>query len=162
MPLADADYKWFHSTNLLGGVKTATPWQNAVKNDLFDNFTPAEATSGDEFYLGVYFENAHGTITMENIKHWISSITPSPDTEVAFGIALEGVNATMDTIADELTAPSPAVTFSAPTSQGAGLTHANLAPGDYIGIWFRLTIDALAAAKANDGWAITSNAEYTE
>lgn len=162
MPLADGDYKWFHSTNLLGGVKTATPWLNATKNDLFDNFTPAEALSGDEFFLGVYFENGHGTITMENIKHWISSITPSPDTEIAFAIAPEGVNVAMAGIADELTEPAGALTYVTPTSQGAGLTHADLTPGDYIGIWFRLTIDATAAAKANDGWSITSNAEYTE
>lgn len=161
MALVDGDYKWLHSTGKLGGAKTATAWQNGVKHDLFDKFTPAETLAGDEFFACVFFENGNATITMEDIALWVSSVTPSADTEVAIGLAPEGKNSAVEVIGNELTAPA-GVTFTTPTTQGAGLTPVNLAPNDYIGVWVRLTINAASAAAAGDGFSISSYAAYTE
>ncbi len=161
MALVDGDYKWLHSTNKRGGAKTANVWQNGVKHDLFDKFTPAETLAGDEFYACVFFENGNGAITMEALKLWISSITPSDDTVVAIGLDPAGKNSAAAVIADELTAPA-GVTFSSPVTQGAGLAPVDLDTGDYIGVWVRLTISAAAAAAANDGFSLSAYAEYTE
>jgi len=161
MPLIAANYKWFHSTNKLGGAMTATPWQNGVKHDLFDKFSPAETTTGGTFYRAVFFQNKHASITMEDIKLYIDTISPSPDTEVSIGLAVEAKNLAIEAIANETTAPA-GVTFSAPITQGAGLSPVNLLKDDYVGIWLKFVVNAAAAAKANDGFTLAAYAAYTE
>lgn len=163
MALIDADYKWLLSTNKLGGAITATPWQDGVKHDLYDKFTPAETTSGGVFYRAVFLQNKNSTLTMEALAIFIDSITPSPDTEVKIGLAPEAKNSPIEVIANETTAPT-GVTFSTPTTVLAGLNPAaiDLLPDDYIGVWIELTVDVGAGSKANDGFTLAAYAEYAE
>ena len=60
-------------------------------------------------------------------------------------------------IANEGTAPA-GVTFSRPTTKGAGLSFPDIPAGGYHGVWIRRTVNASAAA-ANDSGAFTIEGE---
>ncbi len=128
-----------------GGIITT-----ATLNNLFDDVSGDEALAGDTEYRGIYIKNNHGSLTLSAVKAWLS--TQDPHTGAVFSIALagEGVSATIETIANESTAPS-GETFSAPTTKGAGLSIPNLAAAAYHGIWIRRVIGAATAATASTG-----------
>ena len=161
MPIISSDIKWYHSTAKLGGLITATEWQNGVKHDLFDKFTASEALAGGVYYAAVFVKNTNAALLAEAVKLYISSQTPSLDTSVKIGLAPEGVNSAVEAIVNEKTAPL-GVTFSAPIDSATGIALPNLSPNDYIGVWIELTVNANATAKANDGFTIGTYLEYTE
>ena len=61
----------------------------------------------------------------------------------------------MDTIANEDTAPSPAVTFTAPATKAAGLSFGNVPFGQHYGFWLKRIVNAASSAYDNDDWAYT-------
>lgn len=126
-----------------GGIITS-----AALNNLFDDVSGDESAAGDIEYRGIYVKNAHGSLTWQSVKIWISSLTSSADTELDIALADEGVNAAMETIADEATAPS-GPSFSRPTTKSGGLSPGDIPAGQYVGVWVRRTVTAGAAA-AND------------
>jgi hypothetical protein len=127
-----------------GGVITTD-----VLNNLWDNVSGAEASAGDIEYRGIYVENAHGSLTLQNAAIWISADTTSADDEVDIALADEGAGVAMETIADESTAPT-GPSFTHPTTFGTGLSLGNLANGSYYGIWIRRDVDpGASAANAN-------------
>ena len=130
-----------------GGVITS-----GAANNLWDDVSSGEASAGDVEYRGFYVKNKHGSLTWENVVAWIDSLTSSADTEFDIALCDEGVNATMETIANESTAPS-GLSFTRPTSKGAGLSIGNIPAGQYMGIWIKRTVTAGAAA-ANDSGSI--------
>lgn len=130
-----------------GGVITS-----GAANNLWDDVSSGEASAGDVEYRGFYVKNKHGSLTWENVVAWIDSLTSSADTEFDIALCDEGVNATMETIANESTAPS-GPSFTRPTSKGAGLSIGNIPAGQYMGIWIKRTVTAGAAA-ANDSGSI--------
>ena len=161
MPILNTDIKWYHSTGKLGGAKTTTIFQSGVKHDLFDKFTAAEALAGGTYYAAVFVQNTHASLLAEVVKLYIASQTPSADTLVEVGLAPEGVNSAVQAIANENTAPT-GVTFTAPADLAGGIAVPNLAAGDYIGLWIKLTLDVNTAAAANDGFTLDTYLEYTE
>jgi hypothetical protein len=120
-----------------------------VANDLFDNVSSAEAAAGSTEYRGFYVKNNHGTITLTSAKIWISSLTSSTGDEFDIAIADEAKNTTIETIANETTAPV-GPTFSRPTTSGTALAIADLAAGEYRGVWIRRTVTAGASSVANN------------
>lgn len=124
-----------------------------VDNNLFDDVSSAESSAGDTEYRGVYINNAHGSLTWESVVVWVDQDTTQSDTEIDIALADEAVNAAMETIADESTAPVGPV-FSHPSSKGTGLSIGNIPAGQFKGIWVRRTIDAGAAAAAADTGSI--------
>ena len=64
-----------------------------------------------------------------------------------------------DTIADTVTAPSPAVTFDHPATKGAGtaLPSGPYTHDEYVGIWFRRVTPSSQAVSA--GTEFTFNIE---
>lgn len=137
----------------LGGVMSAAGGgviTSAAANNLFDDVTGTEAGAGDVEYRGVYFKNAHADHTLESAVCWIDSLTTSSGTEFDMGLDPAGVGSTGATIANESTAPA-GVTFTRPTSKGAGLSIGNIVAGSRIQVWIRRTVSAGATAASDTG-----------
>jgi hypothetical protein len=131
----------------LGGILSATAVPTALTaNSIFDDVSGTEEQAGDTEYRGLYIVNT-GDVDAENVTVWLTD-TSDADTTIAVALADEGVNATMETIANENTAPAgPA--FSMPTSEGAGLDMGTIAAGQRYGLWIRRTVAADAGASAD-------------
>jgi hypothetical protein len=156
MAIAETDLIWRLSggaTNTdpaasLGGVMSADAGAIITKtktfNSIFDDISGAEAAAGDVEYRCIYITNVHGTLGLTTPKVWIETNTANANDMIDIGLDLAGVGATADDIADESTAPSPAVTFGhACTAYATGLAlSATLAAASRAGIWIRRTITA--------------------
>lgn len=138
----------------LGGIISTTQITDASDNNLFDDVSGDEASSGDTEYRGLYLFNNHATITLQNSKIWFSSNTTSTDDTLNMALAGEGVNATMETVADESTAPS-GESFSAPASKGAGLSVGNVPAQQRYGIWLQRVVNSSASAVNANAATIT-------
>jgi len=133
-----------------GGIITKTK----TFNSMFDDISGAEAAAGDVEYRGIYITNVHATLGLTTPKVWIETNAANANDMIDIGLDLAGVDATMDDIADESTAPSPAVTFGhACTTYATGLAlSATLtASTGKAGIWIRRTITAAMTAD-DDEW----------
>lgn len=134
----------------LGGVmSTTTVVTDNSSNNLFDKVSGTENTAGDTEYRGVYILNNHGSLTLQSAIVWIDSETSHSGVNVKIALAGEGVNATMETIANENTAPS-GETFSEAATEGAALSLGNIAAGQRYGIWLQRVVTAATAAALND------------
>jgi hypothetical protein len=60
-------------------------------NNLFDNVSGSEATSGTVEYRCLYIQNTHATDAWKNLKTWIDTETTSTDTQIALGVDMNGV-----------------------------------------------------------------------
>ena len=128
----------------IGGAKSSV----ASGSTIFDDVSSVEAAAGDVEYRLVYIHNGHATLAYQTAAVWIQTQTPSASTDVAIGLAAAGLNATETAVANENTAPA-AVTFSAPSTFGAGLSRGTIPAGQHYGVWIRRTINAGAASAAD-------------
>lgn len=139
----------------LGGIVSSTEVIFSPSlNNLFDKVTAAEAAAGDIEYRCVYLQNDHATDDIDTVTVWINSNTPSTSTTVAIGLDPAGTGngnspGQATTIVNENTAPS-GVTFSTPTTEGAGLVIGYLDGQEMAAIWIRWTVTAGAAPSALD------------
>lgn len=139
----------------LGGVRSTTELSPTVgEENLFSNVDGAEAAAGSTKYRGLYFRNGHGSLTLEATTIWFSTQTPSTDTSVEMALAGEGLNATIEVIANEDTAPVGEV-FTAPATKGAGLVMGNVPTVQHFGFWIKRIVTAAASAFDNDDYAWT-------
>jgi hypothetical protein len=135
----------------LGGVISATEVVDDNLHNLFAKVSAAEALAGSTKYRGIYIKNENGhTLTWEDVKAYINSQSTSPDTSVEIAVALEVADETMDTIANEDTAPDPAVDFTATTDPDLGKDVGDLEDGSYRGIWVKRIVSPSASAFGND------------
>lgn len=137
----------------LGGVMSTTTELNPVvaEENLFNNVPGAEASTGSTKYRALYLLNNHGSLTLENTVIWFPTQTPSSDTIIAMALAGEGLNATIETVADEDTAPI-GETFTSPATKGAGLSMGNVPFSQRFGFWLRRIVSPSASAFDNDDW----------
>lgn len=134
----------------LGGVmSTSTVVVDNSSNNLFDKVTGSENTAGATEYRGVYVLNNHGTLSFTNAIIWVSSETTHTGANIKIALAGEGVNATMETIGSETSAPV-GETFVEASSAGTALSLGTLAAGQRYGIWVQRVITAATAAALND------------
>lgn len=144
----------------LGGVMSATPIADSTNDNLFDDVSQSESTSGDTEYRCFYITNKNATDTLSDCGVYISAQTPSADTSVEIGLDPAGVGdgaatGVATTIADEQTAPT-GVTFSAaPVDAATALAVGNLGPGQAIAVWIKRAVTAGAAGFAADGCGVT-------
>ena len=143
----------------LGGAKSANAASTSV-DALFDGVGSAEASAGDVEYRCVYLHNGNASSSMLSAVAWVSANTPSANTQIDIGVGTAAVNGTEQTVADESTAPA-GVTFSAPSTQGAGLALGDIPAGQHKAIWLRRTVTAGAGASANDTFTLNYGADYT-
>jgi hypothetical protein len=137
----------------LGGAMSTTQIVDATNNNLFDDVSGAESAAGSVEYRGFYIHNNHGSLTLQDARAFISSLTSSGNTEFDIGIGPEAVSTAMATIANETTAPA-SVTFTRPTTYAAGIQlngATGLPAAGYRGIWIRRTVTAGATAAADTG-----------
>jgi hypothetical protein len=132
----------------LGGVKSSNVMDAAV-DQFFDAKGAAEALAGRVEYRCVYLHNSHPTKTMTAARVWIRTNTPLAGTTIDIGVGTAAVNATEQTIANETAAPS-GVTFSAPSTNTAGLALGNIPAGQHKAFWVRLTVTAGSGSSLND------------
>ena len=133
----------------LGGAMSTTQITSAQVGNLFDNVSGDESADGDVEYRCFFIHNNHGSLALQNAVVCISQLTPSADSEVDIGLDPAGNDADATDIVDESTAPT-GVTFSQPTTKGAGLSIGTLAAGGRRAIWIRRTITAGAVAVNAD------------
>ena len=139
----------------LGGGKSADEVDvSPILNNLFDNVSAAEAAAGAIEYRCVYVKNNHATDTVTSLKIWLSANTPSPGTTIEMGLDPAGKNATaFGPISPSSMAPT-GVVFSAPSTEGAGLSIGTLQAKDVYPVWFKRTVTAGAAALNGDGFTL--------
>lgn len=137
----------------LGGAKSTTEMGTALHN-LFDIVSDGETTAGDTEYRCIYIHNSHATLTMQSTRVWISSNTPSTDTQAEIGLGTAAINGTEQTVADESTAPT-GVTFGLAENEGAALTIGDIPPGQHKAVWVKRVV-AEGAAAYNDDQATIS------
>jgi hypothetical protein len=157
MAIVAGDIEWRYSggtTNTdpaasLGGAMSTQASgviDTGVKNDLFDDVSSAEASAGDTEYRGIYIKNNHGSLTFQDCRVYHSADSASSSDVVDIAIADEGVSTTIETIANENTAPT-GPSFSHPTTYAGGIalnSTTGLAAAAYRGLWVRRTISASA------------------
>lgn len=157
MPIVAADIEWRYSGGagntdpnaaLGGAISTAGAGvvDDNVLHDLFDAVSSAESSPGDTEYRGIYIKNNHGTLTLIDARIYFT--TASDDLDIA--LADEAAGSTMETIANESTAPV-GPTFSHPASYAAGLQlngAGGLTAGQIKGVWVRRVIPAAAGAES--------------
>lgn len=166
MPIVSTDIKQYLSGGVgntdpnasLGGAISTTEITDNVDNNLFDDVSGSEASTGDTEYRGIYFKNTHATLTLQATRIWIETQTTSTNDAVAIALPGEGLNATIETIANENTAPV-GETFSAPANYAAGLVMGNIPNGQYYGLWVRRAVDAAAAAYTANSFQLKIQGE---
>lgn len=147
MAITASDIKFYKSdgTDSTGGAISATEITDNTLNNLFDDVTGDEASSGAVEYRKIFVKNTHGSLTWQDVKVWISSLTASTDDEIDISETTDitGTNAT-----------GGGQSYVRPTSKVHAdvLTLGNIAAAGYAAIWIRRTVGTGASAyDANSG-----------
>ena len=139
------------SATSLGGAIHATEVVSATDENLFQDIdTPA---TGDDHYSCLYLKN-EGTATYTNFGIYISTPTPSTETQVYIGIGLAGVNGTEQTITNQEDEPS-GVLWTQRYFDFNAITVGTLAATQHYGIWFKMVHDDAAGGSAKDYFRVT-------
>lgn len=170
MAIADTDIKFMLSvkTGSAGNSLTSTPAASLGKyvsttqmgtgaGVLFDNVTGTENAAMESEYRCVFIKNDHATLTALVVTVYITNIADGADVTIALDdiatSAKGSSSAQAAQITDEDTPPSGVGSFSAPTTDGAGLSVGSLAPGEVKAIWVkRTTTDS--GPVAGDGFTL--------
>ena len=137
----------------LGGAKSSVAITDNTLNNLFDDVSGTEHTAGDIEYRCLFVKNDSAE-TAYDVRVYISSNTPAADDSIKVGKDLTGVGDTADTVANENTAPDPAVTFSLATSYADGLLLGDMTTGQSYPIWIERTVVVGTTAQANNAATI--------
>jgi hypothetical protein len=146
----------------LGNYRASSNITTAQDNNVFDDVTGDEASSGDTEYRAIAFVNTHGSLPLTSCKVWIQVDTGNGEDDISFGVEAPSneTNGFIQTIADESTAPS-AISWSDATSKATGLAcplgSGEVGSGEWFGIWLRRVISAAASAAAAE--AVTMRVE---
>ena len=128
----------------LGGIKSS----NAIPTALLDDTTGAESLAGDIEYRCFYAHNNHGTLTLQNAVAWLQTQALGAGHAIAIGVGSSAVNGIEQTITTEDT-PPVGITFTSPTTQGAGIALGSIPAGQHRAVWIRRTVTAASGASAN-------------
>lgn len=137
----------------LGGDMSTEPVSSTPLNNLFDNVSSGERTTGTVEYRCFYVKNDHPTEDLLNASIYVSKQTDSSTTAVDIGLDSAGINGTAEVIPDETTAPI-SVTFSRPSTPETAIVVGDLEPGDFFAVWVRRTVDPGTNARASDTFGI--------
>jgi hypothetical protein len=154
------------SGSLPGGNQSDTITVAAKANGLFDNITGAESLAGDTEYRCFYVKNAHATDALYDVKIYIGTQT-SGDDAIQIGLDLAGVGdgsatGVADTIADENTAPDPAVSFSTAADLSNGLNISQLSAGECRAVWQKRVVPSSTSnATTSDTSTLIVSASYS-
>lgn len=138
----------------LGKYISTTQVSGTALNNIFDDITGQENFDSDIEYRCIFVHNAHGSLTLQNAVVYISAqVSGGADAAIAVdstaSSAVGSASAQALEVTDENTAPA-AISFSAPTTRGTGLSLGNIAAGNVKAFWIRRTATNSAALN-NDG-----------
>jgi hypothetical protein len=144
-----------------GDQISTTAWAGGSANDLFDDISGAENAASTVDYRCIFVYNSNGANTLQNAVVYLSaetaggaSIAVAADTTAASALASGSTQALTATTSE--TAPGGSVTglsYSSPTTVGAGVSLGNIPSGQVKAFWVRRTA-ANTAALSNDGVTI--------
>lgn len=154
MPIASSDIHYRLSggssnsdpTASLGGAKSTT---TDAGSTIFPDVTGAQSAAGITQYRGVVLSNEHGSLTWQSVKVWISTDTPSADTDADVALAAEAVNTQMASIGNETTAPTSVTFANTAVSFATGLSVGDIPASQFKGVWLKRVTTAGAAAAAD-------------
>lgn len=142
----------------LGKYISTTAWPDATLNGLFDDVSGAENAASTVDYRCIFVHNSNASNALETAVLYLSaevaggaSIAIGADTTAASAIGAAGAQALQ--VANETTAPA-GVSFSSPTTIGAGISLGTIPAGQCKAFWVRRTA-ANTAALSNDGVTLT-------
>lgn len=138
----------------LGGDISNTQVVDNTLENLFSNITGVQHTAGRTVYRCIFVKNANVSDTAYSAKIYIDTNTPGTDSAANIGLDLTGKGTTADTIANETTAPDPAVSFSTADGYANALDLGDLAAGESYPVWCKLIISAGSTAQANDNFVL--------
>lgn len=131
----------------LGGEHSSVAVAVPPMNNIFDDVSAAEASTGDTEYRAIDLTNT-GSAPITKVAFRFVPTTPmSPSSTLTVGISTSPTNSTQS-IASESAAPTN-VTFSNPDTT-APLSLPDVPVGGYVRVWFRRVIAANAANIAED------------
>lgn len=145
LPIIDA---YRSSAGRLGGALTELP----TGTQLFDPIT-VSASAVVTKYRFEYIRNNDPYATIYDAVLWITD-TASAETTVRAGLGASGKRGVEPVLADENIAPV-GVTFKAATNKATGVALGNLAPGDWIGVWYECKVNVGAQANRDDTFTRT-------
>jgi len=137
----------------LGGAKSSVAVVDDTLNNLFDDVSGAEHAAGDTNYRCIFVKNDSAE-TAAGVKVYIETNTQAVDDTVNIGKDLSAPSDTADTIADESTAPDPAVTFSAADGYANAIDIGTLTAGQSAAIWIKRIVSAGSTAQANNEFVL--------
>jgi hypothetical protein len=138
----------------LGKYISTTEVSGTALNNIFDDVTGQENFDSDTEYRCIFVHNNHATLTLQNAVVYISAQVAGG---AAAAIAVDSVassavgssSAQALEVATENDAPA-AISFSAPTTRGTGLSLGNIAAGSVKAFWIRRLANNTSALD-NDG-----------
>jgi hypothetical protein len=157
MAVLSTDLKFFLSggadnTNpnaSLGGVISSEEVVDDTLNNLFADVSGAEHAIGSTKYRCIYLVNDSASIAY-NVKLYIDSNTIAVDDTINIGKDLAGVDGTADTVANEDTAPDPAVTFTTADGYANAIDLGNIPAGQKYAFWIKRIVSAGDTAQADN------------
>jgi hypothetical protein len=125
--------------SLPGGDQIDTININNNQENVFEDVLPNESLIGKTYYRCLYLLNTNGADLANTATLWIDNQTAAGD-DIAIGLdTVGGLNGVAATIGDQSTPPS-GVSFSQPSSSGAGLVMGNIPTGQHYPFWIRRTV----------------------
>ena len=140
----------------LGGVMSSTQVDSAnPMNNLFDNVSPDEASSGDTEYRAIDVYNS-GDATATNVAIYMDPETSSPDTQLDLGYdsanSPHTADANLPSIASEDEEPTDGtnpISFGHYTSSSK-LSLPDIPAGQAVRVWLKRIVSAGAGNTSND------------
>jgi len=178
MPLSSLDIVFYYTNNAsqatntlsLGGSISSNTIPDNVANNIFDDVTGDEASTGDTEYRAIAVKDTNSSYDMLNAKVYITGYTRAGSGYDTISFALEKVTGTtIQLVADESTAPNT-VRFTTPvgvanwTVEGAPsatLSYGTLTAGNWFGLWLRRQVPAGATAYSNRSCTIMIECDTT-
>jgi hypothetical protein len=187
MGVTAADIKWYLTgassdggaqadpDAALGNYRSSTEITNDSIENLFDNVTGSEATSGDIEHRCICVKNENGSSeNWYNVKFFIQTNTPSGDSSIEFAVEAPedgNSNGSAQTIGDESTAPTvgtgsvsawdSGTTYDDGVGVNQGAHDANLDAGELIFLWLKRSISSGASAYDADSVVMRAQGEAT-
>jgi len=144
----------------LGGTRSTTTISDGTLNNLFDDVSAAEASTGESEYRGIFLYMANTAETLSSARVWISASTTAPGDEMYIttdSIGLRtGANHTMSSVSTEDTAPTATGTWVA---YGTTISLGNMTPTSSWPLWIRRSVSVGAASYANNSATIAWDGE---
>lgn len=133
----------------LGGVISATQVVDDTLNNLFADVSGAEHAVGSTKYRCIYLVNDSASVAY-NVKLYIDSNTTAVDDTINIGKDLAGVDGIADTIANEDTAPDPAVTFTTADGYANAIDLGDIPAGQKYAFWIKRIVSAGDTTQADN------------